>query len=78
METWNEEIAYKLIRDALAYLNERYLEYGKPDYDGAALDDTHDRIDEAYETEDLGELRKALRVFVVSRLEEFRRRRTEV
>jgi hypothetical protein len=73
VDPWNEEIAYKLIRDALAYLNERYLEYGKPDYNGAALDEAHDRIEEAYEAEDMGELHLAVRSFVVAGLKEFRR-----
>jgi len=39
------------------------------------LDDAHDWIDKAYEVEDMGELRKAVRAFVAEGLEVFYRQR---
>ena len=74
-ERWDEEEAYMLIRRALAYLCERHLEAGKPDFDAAVLDPYEDAIDETYGAEDMGALRRAVRAFVVAGLREFRRER---
>lgn len=76
--TWDKDEAYELIKDALAHLNECYLAHGKPDYDGTALDAAHDRIDEACAAEDMGELRKTVRAFVVAGLKELRQQRRTV
>ena len=72
-ERWDEEVAYKLIRRALAYLRERHLEAGKPDFDATALNPYTDAIDETYGAEDMDALRGAVRAFVGASLKAFRR-----
>jgi hypothetical protein len=57
---WDEEVAYQLIRDALAHLNEFYVEGS----DLTVLDAWEDRIDDAYDREDMGALRIALKGYV--------------
>ena len=43
--TWDEDEAYKLIKDAWACLCEEHLkEAGKPDYELAAMNDDYARI----------------------------------
>jgi hypothetical protein len=63
-----------LMRDALQYLNEHYVQ-------GANLSvlDAHQvRIDEAYHTAALKEYRAAIRVYVRTGLREFRRARSAI
>jgi hypothetical protein len=71
LSVWDEDEAYKLIKDALDHLCEQYQKTGRPDFDPATLNDVYDRIEEAYEAEDMGQLRRAVRALVVARLEEF-------
>jgi hypothetical protein len=71
LSAWDEDEAYKLIKDALDHLCEQYQKTGGPDFDPATLNDVYDRIDEAYEAEDMGQLRCAVRALVVARLKEF-------
>ena len=70
-EHWEEDEAYELIREVLAYLCRRQLEMGKPDYDPAPVGAAHDAIHEAYGAEDIGTLRRAVHALVVARLKEF-------
>jgi hypothetical protein len=64
---WDEEEAYALIRQALAYLAERYVENS----DLFALDPWEDRVNEAYAQGDMGALRVAVRGYVRAGLASF-------
>jgi hypothetical protein len=65
---WDEELAYRLIRDALAHLNEFYVDGS----DLSVLDAWEDRINEAYGEEDMSALRIALNGYVNAGLLAFR------
>lgn len=71
---WDVYEADELIKSALAYPNEQYANAGKPGFGSMALDSCEKAVDEAYGAEDMGELRVAVRVFVVAGLKEFYRR----
>jgi len=64
---WDEEVADALIRAALAYLEEYYVE----GLNLSALGSTGDRIDEAHARRDMGALRAAVRGFVRAGLASF-------
>ena len=64
---WDEARAYALIREALGYLAERYVEGS----DLSVLGPWEDRMNEAYSREDMGALRVAVRGFVREGLASF-------
>ena len=58
--TWDEEAAYTLLKNALAYLAEFRLQAKSLDYDPISHWRHHDRIDEAFAAEDMFALRIAV------------------
>ena len=66
---WDEEEAYTLIRQALAYLAKRYVENS----DLSALEPWGEQVNEAYARGDMGLLRVAIRGYVQAGLGSFRK-----
>lgn len=64
---WNEDVAFALIGDALAYVAQRYR--GE---DTDALDEPGERIDDAFGVEDMHALRVAVRHYVGTAVRLFR------
>ncbi len=69
---WRESEAHKLVKDALSYLAEFYLEAGSPDCDLGAMLDPEDLINEAFVARDMHLLRVAVRQWVRAGVEAFR------
>jgi TubC N-terminal docking domain len=69
---WRERYAYALIKDALAYLAEFYLEAGSPDCDLSAMLAPEEEINEAFASRDMHLLRVAVRGWVEAGLGAFR------
>jgi TubC N-terminal docking domain len=73
MLRWDREVAYRLLKDALAYLNELYVEAA----DLSVLEEPEDRIEHAFAEGNMFALRAAVREYVKAGLTEFRRQRNQ-
>jgi hypothetical protein len=49
---WDEEAAYRLLKDAWAYIAEFHEGAGSPDFDAEPIREAKDKVDEAYEQSD--------------------------
>ena len=68
---WRESEGHKLVQDALAYMNEFYLEAGEPDFRLELLHAPEDLINEAFASRDMHLLRVAVRLWVEAGLAAF-------
>lgn len=69
---WDEDSAYKLIKDAWAYIAEFHLKTGAPDFAPEVLDGPEDALEAAYRRQDMFALRIAVRVMAQAAVAEFR------
>jgi hypothetical protein len=70
--TWRESEAYKLVKDALSFLAEFYLEAGSSDCDLSAMLAPEEEINQAFASRDMHLLRVAVRGWVEAGLGAFR------